>query len=54
MSFASKVCLRRKKNQDFSDWVIQVGPAAAKKSCFFGVGHPSWASGGKKSSLFDF
>ena len=32
---SSKVGLRQSKNDDFSDWVIQGRPAAARKSRFF-------------------
>ena len=38
MEIASKMCLRRQKNHDFSDWVIQGGPAAAKKVMIFRIG----------------
>ena len=38
----------------FSDWVIQGGPAAAKKSWFFGVGPKRRRLAAKKSSLLIF
>ena len=49
---SSKMGLWQKRNHDFSDWVIQAGPAAATKLSFFGLGHPRWACGIKKIMIF--